>query len=366
MKSLLTVGIVMAILLCIIYVNCSNCRQNKPDYTEIDEELIKDYLVNDDNEEKLPIMWIHMPFEYNARHWASFGSRSSTNINQPYFALTLQSIIKNCDDSFKICLIDDASFARLIPNWKIKLNKLSDPVLQYIRQLGMAQLLHLYGGMVVPASFLCFKDLLPLYEKGLSTNEVFVGQNINRSAIASAFAPNTEFMGAIRNSEVMKRYIEFLQRNVSTDYTAQLGFTGKFVQWINAEINANKITLTQGSYLGTKTTDNQPILVDNLLTQTPISLDDDAYGIWIPAKEILSRRHYEWFARMDAQQIFESNCTLCNYFVLALAPDSKKNGVLTHPDWVSFWKTPRAAVWGLKPTHLGNNIAPEEYPYYGS
>ena len=51
------------------------------------------------------------------------------------------------------------------------------------------------------------------------------------------------------------------------------------------------------------------------------------YGIWIPASQILKRTNYEWFARMNAKQIFQSNFILAKYFVIALSPDSQ-NGVI--------------------------------------
>ena len=333
--------------------------------TSTDEDAILKYL-EDENEHNLPIMWIHIPFEYNARFWSSFGSRSSTNVNQPYIELTLRSIIKNCDNSFKIMLIDDGSFKQLIPNWKIELNKLSDPVLPYVRQLGIAQLIYRYGGMVVPPSFLCFKDLITLYEKGTSNNSMFVGENVNKSVGSeiSEFSPDIHLMGANKNSPMLKDYIEFIRRVISRDYTAQPVFKGEFNAWVNERIGANQIGMIPGTLLGTQTSDGEPVLVDNLLSENTISFYDDMYGIWIPMNEILSRRHYEWFARLDAEQIFDSNCILCKYFVLALAP-SERDGLQTQkPNWVSFWKTPRASVWGLKPILLGNNIPREDAPYF--
>ena len=75
------------------------------------------YLLDDDTlgKSKKPILWIHVPYEYNSRNWLSFGSRSAFDLNQPYLYLTVKTIIKNCDESFKIVMIDDGSFEKLIP-----------------------------------------------------------------------------------------------------------------------------------------------------------------------------------------------------------------------------------------------------------
>ena len=82
-------------------------------------ENIQQYLLDDDTlgKSKKPILWIHVPYEYNSRQWLSFGSRSSFNLNQPYLYLTTRSIIKNCEESFTVCIFDDNSFHKLIPGW---------------------------------------------------------------------------------------------------------------------------------------------------------------------------------------------------------------------------------------------------------
>ena len=144
------------------------------DYGEIKKYLLKDKTLD---KSKKPILWIHIPHEYNSRNWLSFGSRSSTELNQPYLYLTVKSIIKNCDKSFKIVLIDDGSFDKLIPNWNINMSLLADPMKDYVRQLAMAKLVYTYGGLNVPISFLCFTDLIGLYNKGINDDSMFVCEN---------------------------------------------------------------------------------------------------------------------------------------------------------------------------------------------
>ena len=90
-------------------------------------ENIQQYLLDDDTlgKSKKPILWIHVPYEYNSRQWLSFGSRSSFNLNQPYLYLTVRSIIKKCEQSFTICIIDDNSFEKLLPGWNVDMSKIS-------------------------------------------------------------------------------------------------------------------------------------------------------------------------------------------------------------------------------------------------
>lgn len=338
-------------------------------YSTDNYNSIKQYLLKDDNalsKSKKPILWIHIPYEYNARNWASFGSRSSEELNQPYLNLTVRSIIKNCEDSFHICLFDDTTFEKILPNWTIRLDTVGDPIRQYFRQLAIAKLIYTYGGMVVPISFLCFRDLTDMYNKGIRNNCMFVCDNYdaNITSTTNLFYPDANFMGAPKHNETLLNFIEFMQRTISADYTAQIEFLGEFNRWCNKRIEQHKINIISGTDIGTKTINNEPVLVETLLGDDYINFYKNMYGIWIPANVILKRRHYEWFARLSAQQIFQSKFILAKYFVLAIAPDSH-NGVVepletASPDWISFWRVPSTNgtlnVFGPKPNFLGNDV----------
>jgi hypothetical protein len=147
------------------------------------------------SKEKRPILWIHLPYEYNSRDWSSFGSRSSFNLNQPYLYITLKSIIMKCDDAFHVCIIDDMSFTRLIPGWKVDMKLLSDPIKQNMRQLGICQLLYKYGGLNLPISFLCMKNLYYIWDRGTTNTDVFTIETVNREASKSekTFKPKIKF-----------------------------------------------------------------------------------------------------------------------------------------------------------------------------
>ena len=332
------------------------------DYGEIKKYLLKDKTLD---KSKKPILWIHIPHEYNSRNWLSFGSRSSTELNQPYLYLTVKSIIKNCDKSFKIVLIDDGSFDKLIPNWNINMSLLADPMKDYVRQLAMAKLVYTYGGLNVPISFLCFTDLIGLYNKGINDDSMFVCENynFNISSTNKLFCPNANFMGAKKENDTVKDFINLMERTISDDYTAQTKFLGEFDGWCNDKTTKGKMRLIPGTDVGTRTVDDEPVTVETLLSDDYIHFYGKMYGIWIPADQILKRRHYEWFSRMSPEQIFQGQFILAKYMVLALAPDSHM-GVIepleNRPDWISFWKIPitngTLNVFGPKPMGLGNDV----------
>lgn len=320
---------------------------------------------NKDTSDSRPILWIFVPYDHNSRKWSEFGSRSSTELNQPYLYLTVKSIIQHCDKSFNICIIDDASFANLLPKWKIDMNAISAPIKVNMRRLGIARLIYYYGGVSVPISFLCTKDLMGMYERETRNGKCFVCENYNTSVSSqgSSFFNDVDFMGAPQNNKTIEMYVGFLQRLISSDHTHQPAFLGDASRWCDSQISKKYMRLVSGIKVGTKTLDGDAVIIDSLLTNNYIQFYDNMYGIWIPADEVLRRTKYEWFARMSPKQILMSDFILAKYFILALAPapDSMPDDAeISNPDWINFWRVPLTNggmnLYGHKPLYLGNNV----------
>ena len=136
------------------YTNKLNKEKDVDTYSSIRKYLLTDsnHLSNTGKHKK-PIIWIPINYEYNSRNWISWGSRSSFDLNQPYMYLTVKSIINQCSDSFHICLIDDNSFSKLLPDWSVNMKIISSPVIDNIIQIGLLKVLYKYGGFIVPPSF---------------------------------------------------------------------------------------------------------------------------------------------------------------------------------------------------------------------
>lgn len=336
-------------------------EENKNNY-----KAIQDYLLRDPDslsKESKPILWIPISYEYNARDWLSFGSRSSLDLNQPYLYLTVNSIISHCDKSFRICILDDNSFDMLLPTWSIDMSKISKPISSYMRSLGLAKLLYKYGGMIVPPGFLCMKDLIELYNTNTINDKMFVCENIDRnsSSVKYMYYPNINMMGSDKECEILNKFISFMEITISEDYTSETEFLGKFAKWCDYGIKEKKINLIDGKMIGIKTKDDKPVLLDNLLSNDYINFSDNMYGIYIPSNEILNRIHYQWFARLSEKQVLEGNTILSKYILLANMPEDihgKVEPFKNRTNWVKYYATPLlpSGLWGLKPNYLGNNI----------
>ena len=282
-------------------------------------ELVKKYLLNGSSlaRSKKPIIWIHNEYEINARNWDSFYSRNTKCLNQPYLYLTIKSIIDQCGDDFNICLIDDESFNKIIPGWTLDLEHIAKPIQDHIRTLALGKVLHTYGGMLVPSSFICFESLINTYNANLANDAPFVGEFVSRNITAShvTFFPNPMLMGCNKECPVMEEYVHHLEILTSKDFTSAVDFTGQVSKWCYAQILNGRMNSLCGSVIGTKTDKNETVTIDLLLNSSFFRLANTAVGLYIPGNEILNRTNYEWFAKLTPQEVLESNTMIGKYML---------------------------------------------------
>ena len=298
-------------------------------------DMIKKYLLNDDshlegsNKTKL---WIHSKYEINSRKWKDFYSRNTTDLNQPYIHLTIKTVIDHCSNDFNICLIDDETFSKIIPDWDIDISKLTDPLKSMVRELGMMKLLYIYGGIIVPNTFICTRNLNSLFQRGTSGNRPFVCESINRSCDlmktknSIPFIPNTKFMGSKKNDSSIREMIEFLEEKSNHFFNnSEYSFLGELQSWCLDAVKTNKINLIGGEFIGIKTIKHKPILMEDLMEENYLDFYKDKYGIYIPGDEILSRTKYQWFSVMELKELLKTNMIITKHLIVALGDANNDN-----------------------------------------
>jgi|LauGreSBDMM110SN_4_FD.fasta_scaffold03502_3 hypothetical protein len=368
----IVLGIIILILAAFLYnrfqdkADASKGKEGYSNYEELNEYLLQSPtdLETKKEEPKKPILWIHIPNGMkNSRNWLSFGSRLTNELNQPYLYLTVKSIIKNCKDTFRICMIDDESFEKLIPSWNIDMKQVSSPIIQKLRQIGLMKLLSVYGGMIVPISFLCMKDLKGLYEKGTRDGKAFICENVDRGihSTQAVYYPDIHFMGVGKpGNSVIGSFLSYIEETLSSDFTSESVFLDKFNVWMNDNACKKQITLIDGIDVGVKDMEGDPISLEGLMSDNYIDFYSKMYGIWIPQKDLLKRLQYGWFVRSSPKQVLEGNSILSKYMLLANTPQSGGEYLIEQlrpdPDWVGFYDTPLTRIWGLKPNYLGNTV----------
>lgn len=278
-----------------------------------DYNLIKKYLLNDSSVAKTikPMLWIHIPYEINSRAWESFNSRNTKDLNQPYLYLTIESIIRNCGNDFNVCLIDDQSFHTLLPEWSIDLSKVGNPIKEKIRHLAICKLLYNYGGMLVPKSFLCIKNMSSIYKDYTTEGKMFLFEKkasnlgTNTKIIKRIqLNPDITFFGARKGNVVLKKYCLFLENLISHDYTDDSNIQEKCNHWMEEEFLANNsINIVSGKINGTKNKWNKQILLEDLFEENYPDFDESMHGLCINDEELLSRKKYNWFCYLHEDSI---------------------------------------------------------------
>jgi hypothetical protein len=219
----------------------------------------------------------------------------------------MKSTLDKCNESFNVCLIDDSAFQRLIPSWTVDMSALPSPVKENYRQFAMALLLHHYGGLSVPYSFLCLQDLQSFYKREVQESNVFAVE----VSSAGRIAPTAFFMGCNKGSLVMKRIVDQLGVIIKSDFTNESNFNSAF----DRICKDNKVTIVDGSLVGVKKACGTVTDLSDLLSQDDLSCINPELGVHIDAQEILRRPKFAWFSRMSVEQIKESSLALTKLLV---------------------------------------------------
>jgi len=167
-----------------------------------------------------------------------------------------------------------------------------------VRLLGLLSIIHIYGGLVVPNSFICAKSLLPLYEG-------FTGQDLNNDGLADNQRvliganryghPSFYFFGARKNNPGIQRSMDILNDSLRVG-GVEYEFPNNVISPLNEE---GALGVVDGALLGVQTRNHRPVLLDDLMGQAPIDLVENPYGVYVPDEELLSRTRYSWLAETD-------------------------------------------------------------------
>ena len=257
-----------------------------------------------------PVLWVFIDYKYNSMKWASFYSRSNTNMNVSFVDMTVESIINQCSESFNICLINDKSFAHLLPNWETDfISHVGEPLQDKVRYYGMISLLHKYGGLLVPSSFLCLKDLEPLYRISNQTGKPIVFQDKNRNV-------NPRFIGTTAENELIGEYKRYLKRNMTRDYTDESNFLGDDSKWPMRRVSDDTIKCVHGEVIDLVTKEGNPVEVTDIVSINTIEFEpkENLYGIHLPLCELLKRKEYKWFCYLSRSELLSSKTCIAKYF----------------------------------------------------
>ena len=249
-----------------------------------------------------------------------------------------------------------------MPDWGYEPNKTPEPVMEHARKLAIIRLLRIYGGMTVPPSFLCLRNLDELFHNSLTSNvDMFVCEEVNNSSLSnSEYVTGISVMGCKQNSSSMKELEIVYSQAIRKDFTMNLELSGEISNICDKLIKHGNVSRVNSELLGIRSRDEKRIGVEELLGNSHLDISTHAYGILIPSNDILKRTAYQWFARMSGEQVLSSNTIIGKYILVANVPSAEKaikRDDAEKPEWISYWEVPSdAPVWGVKPNFLGNHV----------
>ena len=300
-----------------------------------DYYFVRKYLLNDvgfDGKKK-PIIWIYSNYEMNSRKWSSFHGRTNKELNQPYLVECVQSVINKCGDKFNICLIDDDSFSKLLPEWNINISGMIGCKKQRYIQLGLLKLIYKYGGINIPNSFLCINDLDAIYNYSHYDDVPFFFEKANTTTSllvnnTSPFTPGLDMYGCQKQHQTIKNLIEFYEDEIISKHdSSAYEFEGYITNYLTL-LEANKhIMVLDGSLIGVKTEDGKQMMIEDLLSESKLPVIYNSFGILIPANKILERSKYNWFSVSSMDEIYTSNLIIGDYFRAVSHQSSDLNNV---------------------------------------
>lgn len=292
-------------------------KKHESNLHHIKQFLLNKNVTSDVDINSKPFLWIHVENDLNSRNWESFNSRSNREVNKPYMFYTIKSIITKCEKTFNVFLIDDTSFEKLINDWTINLKAVDVTTRQKIREFALAKILYIYGGVMVPPSFLCVKNLKDIYYKNINKSGMFVCEKQDDTSYITQtrFIPDNYFMGCKKNNPHMLEYIKYYETMLSQDYSSESHFKDLPNKFLSNMVNDKKISLIEGKMIGIKDINNDLVKINNLFETKYIEFEDEFYGINIPDKEISKRTNYNWFLKISIQDLLESEMIISKYML---------------------------------------------------
>ena len=82
--------------------------------------------------------------------------------------------------------------------------------------------------------------------------------------------------------------------------------------------------MIDGRLLGIKTAKGKRILLDDLMSEDFLDLDIRAYGVIVPADEVLSRSKYQWLAYLSVNELMKTKMMLTKYLKASIVDNNNE------------------------------------------
>ena len=305
---MMLIYLIIAVLFCVLMYKYykkkydNNVMEFKKENVDIDVYFFSELYLKKSKNRKL---WIHIPFEKNSREWESFGSRTSHKLNLAYMTLCIKSIIDGCGQSYDIIIYDDTNIPVLLPETKVDLMKLSGSLLDKYRELCKLEILHTYGGAMIPPSLFLRKNIKEIDDP----NVWYVCETHNDNNVSySNLVYSTQLMGSNANNYELAKYIKVYSDELKKDFVENYHFDMNYFK-------TNNIPYVDGRLIGTKTKYNDKITIEDLMSNKKIILDKQHIGLYIPHEQLMKRRLYNWYCKLREEEVLKAQVFISYYML---------------------------------------------------
>ena len=322
-------GWVLGLGLVAVSVALSLVSTIKPKNPEKPFEVSEKVLM--DPQKEKPAIWLfYNDADVNSRLWSDFGARSSRVLNRPYMNLCYETIVAAAGSNYRVEIIQGLSDAasRLggpdflpapLRNPKALLKE------EEVQFLAIA-FLSKFGGLWISPSTICIRSL-PVYPEtqivgfGTSDTETYSGSE-------GTPVPNINYIWCPRaGTPVFNRWADMLYKRIDNYEGGFRARRDNQWDWTYITTGACSITKQPNATLQRKTNGRRIELDDLLASGTegdlPFSISDDVVFVPIPYYELDRRSSYQWFLRLNEDQIMESDIAVKYLYQIGLGLGSK-------------------------------------------
>lgn len=302
------IGILILLLSILRYNYTKKLKDEKQRMSRGEQLDINKYFydINNLRESKKRKLWIHIPFEKNARNWESFGSRNTYNLNLPYMTLCIKSIVDHCSEYYDIIIYDDTNMNEILKDTEIDLSKISGSLLEKYREICKMKILYEYGGIMLPPSLFLRKSL-----SGMDNEDVwYVIDSYNyQSDNLKTMLPSTIVSASDKKNKHLKKYIDHLEEIALKDFgESSIHYSANYFL-------VNNVPILDGAIIGLQDTNNKPVTLDKLMSSKDLNLRSDTLGLYMPHEELLRRKTYQWYCYLNEKDVLEAQVAF-SYFML--------------------------------------------------
>ena len=309
MNGILIYIAILILLFMIMKYNYTKILKEERMRTRKGEKLdINKYFYDADNlrDSKRRKLWVHIPFERNARQWESFGSRNTYELNLAYMTLCIKSIVDNCSQDYDIVIFDDTNIHEILKDMNIDLSKISGTLLDKYREICLMKILYEHGGVLVPPSLFLHKSI-----QKIDNDDVWyvIDSYNHHSDNLKSMLPSTVVSGSNKENKSLKKYITYLEEIVLKDFgETSLHYSANYFL-------KNNIPVLDGALIGIRDVKNKPIGLDQLMSSRELVLRSDAIGLYMPHDELLRRKAYQWYCYLSEQEVLDAHVAF-SYYIL--------------------------------------------------